>query len=380
MKSFLITGKQRSLALAFLTALFTLSFISSLQAQERSPARLKADEFNLCSGSVDLSQPITRADIAQVLGSTVSWNEFRPIKLKDVRKTHPAYFQIQQAIALKWMSADGNGRFFPNRLLTRDEGFAILVQAAGVAEISQTAKAQPFSAYTGDPQAMEWSKPNLAIALTQGIVNTERGIRPRDLMRWQDLCYGLNRLATIPDLPVPPSRLEVSSAKTWGIIGAIGVGAIGLILIGRKPSKPTSTLPQPLFSQANSETIRCLQVTEQQVSASGQVKVLAQNETVLLFPASFGDQTCTYIVKSLPSVEGRLFTIAISPEGDLSLMPHPQKSLVCNGFPVPIEGIRLEKHAQSKIEYQRSHWLIQPSCDIPQRKTSAAYFAQLNSL
>jgi hypothetical protein len=348
------TGTQKTFV--FLTTLFSFCFSLIAQASTK-PA--------IC---LNPSASITRAEIAQALGVTVSEDQVQSVELKDVTDTHPAYLQIQQAIAFGWMSPDKNGRFFPNRLLTRDEGFAILAQALGVSKANQTAEVKQFSDFR---QAANWTKPNLSIALTQGIVNVDRGIRPRDWMLADDLCYGLVQVER-----VKKSQVETSTKVLWGIFGAIGLGTIGLFLLCRKPFE-SSAVQFRIAPLATPKAVKCLQVTELQISALEQMKVRSQNVKVLLFPASFGDQTCTYVVKSVPDVEGEIFTIAISPQGSLVLTPHPKRSLRCNGLPVPSEGITLEKQVRSRIEYQQTQWLIQPSSEVPQRKTSAAYFEQL---
>ncbi|MBD2081213.1 hypothetical protein [Leptolyngbya sp. FACHB-17] len=303
--------------------------------------------------------------MAQIMGSTVDWNQFQPVKVADVPKSHPNDRQIQKAIALGWMSVDQkNGRFYPNRLLRRDEGFAILSQTQGVPE-------RPASKRLGN-----WTDRNFQLAKAQGIVNLDRGDRPKDLMLQQDLCYGLKKLGLIPtEAPSVSGSRPNPPWTTAGLVGsAFVVGTIGLWLLFRKPPKRTS-FPRSLVSPTTMpDTVKCLLVTEE-CSAGRKDGTRIADEKIFTFPASFGDRTCTYVVKSLPNVKGQIFEITNS-QGNLYLMPYSQKALTCNGISVPPQGLPLDKYTPSHVQYQRICWRIQPLCDLPTRKISSAYFAQ----
>lgn len=323
--------------------------------------------------------------MAMVLAQSVSPRNIQPVFLEDVPSSHPAYAAIQQVIDREWMTADKQ-RFQSKRSFTRAEGAAILVQSVGAARISPTQQAQSLAVYPESKAVPQWAKHNLAIALNQKILNTEKGLRPRDLMTWGELCYGLKQLSQVQTFqpgsevgPPPTGR----NKPVLGVIGAIALGTVGFALWqrdGQRPAKARSHSVQSALQPQVSvlETVKCLLVTELHVSATGQVKTLRQNVKVLLFPASFGsDLTCTYVVSNLPMAEGRLFTIAHTATGELKLLPQPQKSLLCNGMPVPPQGMVLDKHSQFKVEYQHWQWILKPLCEIPQSKNHSAYFAQL---
>lgn len=358
---------QRLTSLVFVAALLFSISVPSVQAQDRSILRFEPNESAVCSNQTS-NRKVTRAMMAQIMGSTIDWNQFQPIKIADVLKSHPNYGQIQKAIALGWMSVEQkNKRFYPNRPLRRDEGFAILSQTQGVPE-------RPAPKRSG-----KWTDRNFQLAKAQGIVNLDRGDRPNDLMLQQDLCYGLKKLGLIPIEPPPvPSTSQNNFNFPWTgaslVGGAFVVGTLGLWLLFRKPSTRTS-FPRSLVSPtAMPDTVKCLLVTEE-CSAGRKDGTRIAEEKIFTFPASFGDRTCIYMVKSLPNVEGRIFEITNS-QGNLYLMPYSQKALTCNGISVPPQGLLLDKYTPLRIQYQHICWRIQPLCDLPTRKTSSAYFAQ----
>ncbi|MBD1846236.1 hypothetical protein H6F89_23010 [Cyanobacteria bacterium FACHB-63] len=357
---------QRLTSLVFVAALLFSISVPSVQAQDLSILRFEPNESTICSNQTS-NRKVTRSMMAQIMGSTIDWNQFQPVKVADVSKAHPNYGQIQKAIALGWMSVDQkNGRFYPNRLLRRDEGFAILSQTQGVPE-------RPAPKRSG-----KWTDRNFQIAKAQGIVNLDRGDRPKDLMLQQDLCYGLKRLGLIPIVTPSVPTPSNGSNFPWAIVSLVGsacvAGTIGLWLLFRKPPKRTS-FPRSLVSPTPmTDTVKCLLVTEE-CNAGGKDGTRIADEKIFTFPASFGDFKCTYVVKSLPNVEGRIFEITNS-QGNLYLMPYSQKALTCNRISVPPQGLPLDKYTPSRIQYQHICWRIQPLCKLPTRKTSSAYFAQ----
>jgi hypothetical protein len=321
---------------------------------------------------------ITRANAAQILAPKIA-NRFQGLNFSppkrvlpsDVPETHPAYADIQTAIEQKWMSPNAQGKFLPNSTITWEEGLAILVQSSGVPKLSPNAQKKILSRHLKAQSVKEWAKPNLAVALDRGLANSKSGIRLGEHMRLSDFCYGVAQLEKVKSLPPQPS--ESPPRFRWEILGAIAVGSVGVFLLSRKISTPAQlTLVSTL------EAVKCLQITEQRVSGSGQSTTLVDKAKVFLFPASFGDQNSMYVIQSC-KVEGKLFEIARSSDGSLFLTPNPQKTLLCNGVSVAQAGMKLENHVSSTIEYQQSRWHLQPLFDMPQRKPNSAYFAQLNS-
>jgi hypothetical protein len=288
------------------------------------------------------------------------------------------------------MSPEPDGRFLPDRPITRDEGFAILSQAAGVPQINETETGQILAQYPGSERILPWFRKNMAIALRQGIVNLEQGLRPRALMQWQDLCYGFDQLGWL-QIPVPEADpaagLPPYSPKSPGTpafwLLAIFLTAIALtsraLRRSSNPQPPRLPLDPPAWEDISIEQVKALLVTEQNVSTNGLgLEILRRNVLVILGPATFGtDASCTYIPHGLPNLN-KLFVISATQDGGLLLLPEIE-GIRCGDRPIPMQGMQLSGQDRFTVEYEGRQWLIQPQYELPQHRSPSAYFAQLQA-
>lgn len=368
------------MSLVFLALLSSGLSASSVQAQDRSISHFEPSASTFCSERSP-NRRVTRAMMAQIRGSSMNLSQFQPVKIADVPKSHPAYWQIQKAIAIGWMGFVSKNRFLPEYELRRDEGFAILMQTTGISKNSVAKRPK------------KWSDPLFQLAKERGIVNTDnRGDRPNAPMLQQDFCYGLKKLGLIPlptkspSVPLPTKSPVLSGdqdnptppwfTSPWAMAGLAGTAFIvgGFFLRFRKPPKRTTFLDSLVSPIPLPDPVEYLLVTEE-CSRGKQDGIRIADEKIRTFPASFGNWDCTYAVKSLPNVEGKIFEIVKS-HGNLYLMPQPQKTLTCNGIPVPPQGLPLDKHTPSRIQYQHVSWRLQLLRDLPTKNPSPTYFVQ----
>ncbi len=144
------------------------------------------------------NQAVTRSELAQVLGKAFnlrqrSTADKAEISVQDIKGSRPDYRSIQIALKTGTMSVDSEGRFFPDRPVTRAEGLATFAQGYGVFQLSNHAIAELLDAYADAVNIPDWAQKAMATALQEGFVNTNsnHSIRPLDVMTRADLAYAL---------------------------------------------------------------------------------------------------------------------------------------------------------------------------------------------
>jgi hypothetical protein len=147
----------------------------------------------------DLDPVVTRSELAQVLGKAFeldqrSTAEKDEILVQDMTGDRPDYEAIQIALKTGTMTLDREGRFFPDRPVTRAEGLAIFAQAYGVFQLSDEAVTEQLKEYLDGEDIPEWAQKAMVTALQEGFVNLDdsRAIRPLELMTRSDLADALS--------------------------------------------------------------------------------------------------------------------------------------------------------------------------------------------
>lgn len=148
--------------------------------------------------TLDATASVTRSELAQVLGKAFkldqrSTAENPEISVQDMTGDRPDYASIQIALKTGTMTVDSQGRFFPDRPVTRAEGLAIFAQAYGVFQLSEDTVTELLNDYPDAVDIPDWAKQAMATALQEGFVNTDsnQAIRPLDLMTRADLADAL---------------------------------------------------------------------------------------------------------------------------------------------------------------------------------------------
>lgn len=146
----------------------------------------------------DPTAAVTRSELAQVLGKAFkldqrSTAENPAISIQDMTGDRPDYAAIQIALKTGTMTVDNQGRFFPDRPVTRAEGLAIFAQAYGVFQLSEDAVTELLNDYPDAADIPDWANQAMATALQEGFVKTDsnQAIRPLDLMTRADLADAL---------------------------------------------------------------------------------------------------------------------------------------------------------------------------------------------
>lgn len=147
---------------------------------------------------LDATASVTRSELAQVLGKAFKLDQRSTaanpeISVQDMTGDRPDYAPIQIALKTGTMTVDSQGRFFPDRPVTRAEGLAIFAQAYGIFQLSDNAVTELLNQYPDAVDIPDWAKQAMATALQEGFVNSDRNqaIRPLEPMTRNDLAYAL---------------------------------------------------------------------------------------------------------------------------------------------------------------------------------------------
>lgn len=152
------------------------------------------------NGNFHPEQVVTRTELAKTLVKAFNLDkrttaEQSDIPVKDLSSDRPDCAAIQLALKTGTLTADSEGRVFPDREVTRAEGFAIFAQAYGVFQLSNDAVNEIFFPYPDADEIPDWAKKAMATALQEGFVNTDANynIHPSNPMTRSDLAFALNK-------------------------------------------------------------------------------------------------------------------------------------------------------------------------------------------
>jgi len=151
------------------------------------------------NGDFQANRPLTRAEIAMIVVKAFQIQNRRPtnprpVNLVDVPRTHWAYPAIEQAVRNGVMQGYGDGRFLPNRNVTRAEGFAIFAQAYGVFDVGSDRLQEILNPFQDVADVPSWARPAMATAIASGFVNASGNrLRPTDLMTRGDMAFALSQ-------------------------------------------------------------------------------------------------------------------------------------------------------------------------------------------
>jgi hypothetical protein len=152
--------------------------------------------------------PITRAELANILVRAFRLDRRTPLyaelaPLDDVPEDHWAYQDIQIVRQTGVMRGPGDGRFLPNQMVNRAEGFSIFAQAYGVSQFSPDVVDDILAPYPDADQMPGWARQPLATAVYAGFVNsTEEGnLDPLSPMTRADMAHALAEFLTHQQSP-----------------------------------------------------------------------------------------------------------------------------------------------------------------------------------
>lgn len=172
---------QRFISALSLTVL--LSGVSALaQVQPSQNPVNQVIEAGLMSanpnGDFQAETILSRAELASILVKTFQLNQrtsnqTSAVPVQDVPRSHWAYDDIQTVLRSGVMTGYREGRFFPDQRVTRAEAFSIFAQAYGVFQFPDATVNDILSRYPDAGSIPAWARKSMATALYEGFVNTD---------------------------------------------------------------------------------------------------------------------------------------------------------------------------------------------------------------
>lgn len=140
--------------------------------------------------------PVTRADLAQLLVKTF---QLRPLhqkvqvkQVKDVPESYWAHSEIQTVISRGIMTCDRQGKFNPQKSVSRAEALAILAKAKGKKPLPAPIVNHILSRYPDAIQIASADRSAIAASLQTGILPLESGkIAPHVPITRNDMAHAL---------------------------------------------------------------------------------------------------------------------------------------------------------------------------------------------
>ncbi|MEB3830969.1 S-layer homology domain-containing protein [Phormidium sp. CCY1219] len=211
---------MRKLVSLFSLTLLLQTFPNILQAQTPVNPIQQALDAGLMSnypdGQFHPERKVMRAELAAIVVKTFQLEkrdtqQNPPVAITDVPPSHWAYNDIAIVLETGIMSGYRDGMFYPDRPVTRAEGFAIFAQAFGVLLFDEADVSSILSQYPDAAEIPDWARQAMATALFEGLVNVRpnNSLSPLEPMTRADIAYSLSRYlakqenpGTIPDLPM----------------------------------------------------------------------------------------------------------------------------------------------------------------------------------
>jgi S-layer homology domain len=133
---------------------------------------------NFPDGKFYPERGLSRAEIATILVKTFSSDRVRSLKTNrefvDVSKNYWAYQAIKTAVAAEVMIGYEKDRFFPNQKITRAEGFATFANAYGIFQFPEEMVVTALAPYSDSKELPIWARKAWATALNEEFVNTDQ--------------------------------------------------------------------------------------------------------------------------------------------------------------------------------------------------------------
>ncbi len=174
--------------------LSTISFVALLQtasvsvlAQIPIAAQPTTDEIsqvvaanwmsNFSDGKFYPERMISRAELAAIMVKAFKLDKRHSVKeniaVADVPASHWAYKDIQTVLKTDIMRGYRGNLFFPNQRVTKAEAIAIFAQAYGVFQFPTETVNEILAPYPDSASIPEWAKKAIATVVSEGFINTD---------------------------------------------------------------------------------------------------------------------------------------------------------------------------------------------------------------
>lgn len=133
---------------------------------------------NDADGQFHPQRLISRAELAAILVEAFQLDQRAAatqdlVEVQDVPASHWAFKDIQTVLKTGIMRGYRGNMFFPNQKVNRAEAFAIFAQAYGVYQFPDNTVAEILAPYPDAASIPSWARKSLATALNEGFVNID---------------------------------------------------------------------------------------------------------------------------------------------------------------------------------------------------------------
>jgi S-layer homology domain len=133
--------------------------------------------INFPDGKFYPEKLITRAELASIMVKAFHLEKRTVNKenvvVSDVPRSHPGFSDIQIVLKTDIMKGYRGNLFFPNQRVTKAEALAIFAQAYGVFQFPDETVSEVLAAYPDAASIPAWAKKAIATVISEGFVNTD---------------------------------------------------------------------------------------------------------------------------------------------------------------------------------------------------------------
>jgi len=153
----------------------TASAIPSDSIQKVITAKLMT---NFSDGKFYPERLLTRAELASIMVKAFRLDKRQAVSkenlvIPDVTPSNWAFNDIQIALKTDIMKGYRGNMFFPNQRVTRAEAFAIFAQAYGVFQFPDDTVNETLSSSPDQASIPAWARKAIATVVTEGFINTD---------------------------------------------------------------------------------------------------------------------------------------------------------------------------------------------------------------
>ncbi len=133
---------------------------------------------NFSDGKFYPERLLSRAELASIMVKVFGLNNRQAVSkenlvISDVPRSHWAFNDIQTVLKTDIMKGYRGNQFFPNQRVTRAEALAIFAQAYGVFQFPDEAVNEILASYPDEKSIPAWARKAIATVATEGFLNTD---------------------------------------------------------------------------------------------------------------------------------------------------------------------------------------------------------------
>ncbi|MCF2146386.1 S-layer homology domain-containing protein [Desmonostoc muscorum LEGE 12446] len=121
---------------------------------------------------------VSRAELASIMVKAFRLDKRQDVNkenlvIPDVPRSYWAFNDIQTVLKTDIMKGYRGNQFFPNQRVTRAEAFAIFAQAYGVFQFPDDAVDEILAAHPDEKSIPSWARKAIATVVSEGFINTD---------------------------------------------------------------------------------------------------------------------------------------------------------------------------------------------------------------